>query len=582
MATAKKTKLTSIQGGVSADEAWLTKQLVDLGVEAPMVLEGKKGWTCRDKLAKKRLGVVPLKAVKARDAEAVRKLFLQRGSIALTIVKPLGDQTWEQFSEMLWPAMSALAIAKNAVIDECRIADRQNLDTNMRSESYRIVKRELECFRERAKAEADKLHKKLRKPKPGEKNEAHARYSRLLRNASMDLSGATLSVAATDAFRAYCKWRKDAMSHGGAPGTSAPSFKSSQAIPLRCDSLKFSRGEKGYEVDFRVLSEKFPRHVAAIVPRGGSAWATMRGIVDGEHIPLSARLVRENNKRWVIKLSFARAPARAVSGDAVIAIRRGLTTPLLALSSSGAMLSLGQSEQTPVIHRIRQLDARTFKARRKHLGVGPEHRLHLAHRKAKLDDKVSQRRRAIRDQGSGARGHGKKRYYTQYEYLQDKRARVVKTTSEQWGAALARFVTKERARLVVFEDFSVPFQDADLNNTNEFLARLIRRFPWATVKVKAVQAIDKTGIAHEERSAAYNAQRCPSCKHSDPKHHLGKRHWFKCSNCNLELSDDFVSAWNLLLDAGATVEEVKKVASKAQAIAKAARKRRAQAEEIGA
>lgn len=577
VAAKKKPRLTSIKGGVSDEEAWLVKQLVDNGVEVPMVIKGQKGWTCRDKQAKKRLGVVPLRAVKERDQEAVKKLFLQRASIALTIAKPLGDQSWEQFSDMLWPAMRAIAIAKNAVIDECRTADRQNLEINMRSESYRIVKRELEGFRERARAEADKLHKKLGKPKPGEKNEAHQRYSRLLRDASLDLSGATASVVATEAFRSYTKWKKDALSHGGAPVSSSPSFKSSQAIPIRADSIKFSKGERGYEVAFRVLSEKFSNHVAAIVPRGGSAWAMLKGIVEGTHVPLSAKLLREKNKRWVIKLSFARAPAKGPTGTAVIAVRRGLTTPLLALSSSGALMTFGQSEHIQVVHRIRQLDARTFKARRKHLGVGPEHRgHHLAQRKAALDDKLSQRRRAIREQGRGSRGHGKPRYYKHYEHLQDIRQRVVKTATEQWGAALEKFARKEAARLVVFEDFTVPFDESALEHTNEYLARLIKNFAWGGVKEKAVQALAKGGIATGEVTAAYNAQTCPSCAHSDPANHIGRRHWFKCGGCGLELSDDFVSAWNMLLKAGATVEEVKKVASKAQAIARSARKKRTQ------
>ncbi len=267
-----------------------------------------------------------------------------------------------------------------------------------------------------------------------------------------------------------------------------------------------------------------------VIPDGPSMHAHAKRMIDagavgrGDVKLCDARVVwSESKSQWFVKLTFKyRRPVATGVGTGVAALRRGIGNAfVLSFADHRAELITGK-------------DVIEFKARHK----------------AKLVA-LGEHLRSL-ELGSGARGHGRKRWHRSIDRQSDAEKRYVDNRCKTWAAMIAKLCVRRSVGKLLVSKMTVRDMldsvDGSKEKDWERVAPLLHQWPFAKMLTHVVAACEKLGIVVEEFDIAMNARRCPFCLHVH-----ARRQWplFKCDNekCGQERPADVVVGLNALRDA---------------------------------
>lgn len=465
---------------------WLIAQLQTRGVEKPSLSFDPRGvWTCRS--GRQILGRLSHSSVLARNEAAVEGLFDLRAAVTLRIVAA----PWS----VLWAIARCMPHVQRTVT--LGLLRKEHGDRNPASWSYTRGVRAVQEWR----AERDAWALKAKEPEA---------KSRARLDASVAVNSGIVVAATKRAFDRFNMWEKT---------------KQREAAPPWAKSIGFDLNEQ--HVSLELLGSKvvarlslLGKHdgkrqaqpVVRLAPQGGSAWSTVRRILDGTYKSRSARVVNDDGK-WLLKLSYTMPRPTKSAEPNTLLVRRGMSRFLLAWCSDGkrvARLDTGAS----LIAFKRQMEARRNEARG-----------HLPH------------------QGKGARGHGKARFFRLYEKLEAAESRFVTTWCQQTAALVVGEAKRLGCGTILLEDFE---QSAPPVSSDPYLQKLLRRFPFAQLRAVITWTATKNGIAVEVQKADYEAA-CPQC---GDVLHISDRGWAACAACGFEAGIETINAWRLFEAAG--------------------------------
>jgi IS605 OrfB family transposase len=287
-----------------------------------------------------------------------------------------------------------------------------------------------------------------------------------------------------------------------------PMFKKKSPIflpPVACKIVEVEKTSVHLSLKLRGKG----RVEVAAIPVSGSAWQSMRWISSGEAKPGDCKIsYDERKKKWFARITVTRPrpEAPAVKSGVVLAVNRGRNNFLYAVANDGR----GGNVIWPgsdILHFKQQIRARgaQLKSMRHH-------------------------------RGSGARGHGRERFFKAETMLDKKEANFVHTVCQQAAAELNRRATMIGAGTIVIEDFST-IENEDL--------RYIERWPWAQLKSAIAWMCEKTGRTLVEVPSEYISSECPRCKNLDVTQ-ASLTGTFHCKSCGYERANDFVACYSML------------------------------------
>jgi hypothetical protein len=459
--------------------------------------------------------------VRARDgveASASAKLMLKNplvSSVGATLVKPLGDDTWESVGPRLRDLQGCMHRLLNYGVRAAAMSEEQHaqaLNASARAGVKRAIADEKTYWSERLGRRFEGA------------NHDPGKAERL---AGLSLPSAIEDYVATRSVKAYT----DARKHMARGDKSLPSFNNRAPIFLRDgeNAWELRRGAVGgYELGLKLLPGRSGKVWFILGVDGASQHAHLRRMLSGDAgVKLGdAKIVRNRRGKWEVRLCYTRpAPDRA-SGSNVIAVHRGMHQMLTIASNTGQVASLpGEAFLRAKLG---------FSARRRSLSQ------HI--RKGEL--------------GDGARGRGRQRRYQALTRLDDAEARMMRSACQQAAAFVVECASGSRpgahrpragwdASVVYIEDYQTVADESD--------RRFMPRWPWAQLKSALEWACRKAGIEMRETSSAYIAITCPACRHVDANNVNGRT--FECLACgagpkSMIANVDTVAAFNMLWDAG--------------------------------
>lgn len=453
-----------------------------------------------------------------------------------TIVKPV-DASWEDVGRQLRDIRSVAHRVMNRAITELALNERQPAlgDDGKRKHPQTLAYR---FVRDAVTAEVASAQAAIEPAKMAKKSAEHV--AKLERLAALTLASGLLLGWAGDVFTKYKKFRADWFS--GA--SSLTSFRDGYPIVIAGgqDGWSIAKTDRGFELSVRLSGGRGAKDIVLIVqPDGPSAYAQIAKMVSGESKIGDLKLIYlEKKKKWVANMTHTWAAPTPVTGRTMV-VHRGIRNALVAATG------VERPSDEPVFNVIRNgEDLLAFKrkltARRKSI-----HR--LAH-----------------EVGRGGRGHGTSRRYEVREKLEAYESNWVKSWNQTTAAQLVRECQRRGVGTVVLESFgTVEPKESD----PDWLALLVRQWPFAALKGAIVWACEKNGISVREVSADYISQECPKCgfRADDMVNAHGT---FLCRGCGLERSVDQVASWNMLKRHGIDPGIAKDV-KKRKAVAKAIR-----------
>ena len=472
---------------VDPNREWLITQLRERGVEKPSVGFDPRGvWTCRD--GRKTLGKLAHCKVQARDLAAVEGLFDLRAAVTLRIV----SAPWD----VLWAISRCMPHVQRTVT--LGLLRKEQADRNPASWSYtRGVQAVQEWRQERAAwaAKAKEPEQKLR----------------AVLDSAVAINSGIVVAATKRAFDRFNTWEKTKQREAAPPWAKSIGFDLNEQH-VAMESIGKSKIVARLSLLGMKEGSRQPQPVVRLSPQGGSAWATVRRILDGTYKSRSARIVNDEGK-WLLKLSYTMPrPGKSDEPNSLL-VRRGMSQFLLAWCSDGkrvARLDSGAS----LIKIKRQFEARRNDARS-----------HLPH------------------QGKGARGHGKARFYRLYENLGAAEERFVATWCQQTAALVVSEAKRLGCGTILLEDFG---QSSPPVARDPYLQKLLRKFPFAQLREAITWAATKVGIDVKVQRADYEVT-CPQC---GAVLHVNERTWAECAGCKFEGGLETINAWRLFEAAG--------------------------------
>ena len=470
----------------SPDKVWLLAQLALNGAEKPRAnLDKHDVWHCGD--GPRKLGALPSACVAQRDEDAVLRLFGMMRAVAVTIKK--GP----------FPALWAAALCTRWVKQQLLLGlmrEQVTLDVAPMTWANR---RSVELAAEWRTAELTR----------GKKRDDE----RATANGSTVLGSGLLNFAATRTLSDHARWKARQSAEKGPPWATSLTFD------VKGTDVRLERDGDGVTCKLSMLGmvdgHRQPQPVFCVSPEGGSAWATVRAIIDGEYEQRGAKVVRTAEGQWLLKVSYRSQRPATLAGEGALVVRRSMLRFLVAMGSDGR-LPRKKIDAAGILAVKRQLSSRQHEAHE-----------HLEH------------------QGRGARGHGKARFTRLLRRLEDKGARY----SETWCQQQAAFIIKQavemgyaRVLLETFEGGSIP-QAGDRR-----FERLLRRFPFAKLRQCIMHAGLKVGMSVKLATPG-KVTECPVCgigMYDDGG-------LLRCADaaCGVAGEPDTIAVWKLCLSAEA-------------------------------
>jgi hypothetical protein len=318
-----------------------------------------------------------------------------------------------------------------------------------------------------------------------------------------------------------------------------------------------------------------------VAARSGGSWAQLRALVDpnsGCSIDQARILWDEDERKWLMRISFSKPRPQSPTGDGpAIVVRRGIKRFMVVVRSDGDRIPRQDAQGNPLpnledawgaVTTLRRLEARRGKNRRK--AAGPS----ILELKTAIDNRRNQIKAHLPAQGSGARGHGKKRYLRALERIRRSEANFSETWWRQWSSWLARVAETIHASEVLIEDWcSVPAPWHE----DPVIRTMLRRFPTAMARDAIIWALKKRGIKCRLIAAWYDLKRCPSCGSNTEVD--GKRVY--CTKCPAAAPRDQWAAWHVFTKAGYTETQLARYISWVSAVLRAQKGKSSDQEKSG-
>jgi transposase len=495
--TGERSRDTSNGSGSTPGSEWLLEELRRNGTEKPRArFTGKNIWECRD--GNRKLGVLAPAVVDERNAEAVAALFsFLRASVTLELETSHDDAAWN----LLWATADALSYGQRQIVFAMMRAEK-----GQKVDGYHV------------------LGQMTKPPAAGALDDWCARQKDPGRQA-LRWGGslrACAAKAASDKAKAWLGKEKE-QADKSPPWFKAKSF----GVPEVALALNLSGRE--LSVSMHLLEGSgwitLPAHAT-----GASAWSTVRKIVnrvDGAKYLAGRCVYSDDRRRWLLKVSYLFKRPEQKPGVGVLAV----------LPSFASTVELYGSDGWRRGHRELRAD-----------GARAEDRLFVAKRR------ISQRRGAIAAAralpGSGARGHGKKRFMRSMNRLRSAEDNLVTTYCGQAAADVVRLAQERGYGEIIVADYDGGLPE----HATPEVEKLLRKFPRARLRDAVKWKADKAGL--RARLVELSSKHvCPACGSADGAMQVG-RVWF-CHGCGLRLEVGDWQAWRVFRNAcGDAVDEV--------------------------
>lgn len=311
-------------------------------------------------------------------------------------------------------------------------------------------------------------------------------------------------------------------------------YRAGQPIRWRDGAWTLAAAERRGTYDLKLPVHKDGSRVenitAIVVPDGPSMHAHAKRMIDSGAIErgdvklCDARAVYSDRKgQWFMKLTFRyRRAVSSAPGTGIAALRRGIGNAfVLSFADHRAELITGK-------------DVLSFKARHKAKVVA-----------------LGEHLRSL-ELGSGARGHGRKRWHRAIDRLSDTEKRYVDNRCKTWAAEIAKLCVRRGVGKLLVSKMGVREMldavDGSPEKDWEPIKALLHQWPFAKMLTHVEAACEKLGVQVEPFELAMNARRCPFCLHVHTR-----RQWplFTCDNekCAQERPADVIVGLNALRDA---------------------------------
>jgi hypothetical protein len=348
----------------------------------------------------------------------------------------------------------------------------------------------------------------------------------------------------------YALYKKDAFRGD----RSSDTYRSGAPIRWRDGCWEFVPSEKKgrYALTLELHKEgsRIERGTFEVIPDGPSMYGYAKQMADGTAKLCDARLIYvEKKKQWFAKLTIqVTRKASAVAGSRVASLRQGVANAFVLVFEDG------------FTKMVEGGDVLAFKRR-------------IKARKVSLSKHLGKRGLTV-----GSRGRGKKRRFQGLRKIDDAEDRFIDNRCKTWACALAaECVDRKVGKLLVAKMGPTLANESELGPVVSALlyqwpfARMLDRMRQAFAKVpvdaagRAVRGkieddddgkivcadrgrepVGYVAVEIEEYSPAYDARRCPDCKH---KHAARQSGLFTCEVCGFKRPADTIVAWNGLLDA---------------------------------
>jgi hypothetical protein len=492
---------------VDPSKEWLLEQLRRLEIASPIVYlyaKGKNAGKWQLKNGNQRLGMMTDDEVQRRDLEAFDREMRLRAAVTVRIVRA----PWET----LWTLARCMPHVQQEII--FGLMGKQNAGAV--AETW--------AFRYSADALRDWQIERLKRVKTAKTEEMKAR---LRAEATITVASSLRRAASRRAVQMYTGWLARHRYERSMPWPHSAGFD--------VDAQEFRiTSDGGYRISAQISllgqidgkNQEQPK--IGISPKGPSAWATIRKILSGKYQTTGCRILNVDGK-WLMKISYRMPRPQVLDGSSVLLVRRGMGKFLVGLGSDGRPMRTLESGQS-IIAIKRQLDGRRNKARS-----------------------------ALQHQGSGARGHGRARYYKTYTFLRDVEARFVDDWCKRQMMHVVRQAILGGYGTIIMERFS---ESKAPISRDPFLQKLLDKFPFAKLEQSLVWAATKgvyatpppdghpwpprQGVKVRFQALDHKPDVCPAC---GEKGELDASDWFTCK-CGFEALGDTVACWHHMHAAG--------------------------------
>ena len=289
-----------------------------------------------------------------------------------------------------------------------------------------------------------------------------------------------------------------------------PQRKPNQPILLRGAELEYHEGVLSLALRNR------GRFRVAVVPttrrKGGKikgpVWEAIRQVLSREAITRDGKIIfDERSKEWHVVITVIRPKPKieGLSKDRVLVVKRGRYYFLSMMSNVGHWVAIKGD-------KIKETKRRLIARLKKLVGTREQ-------------------------RGRGARGHGKKRFFSAETKLRKTEAQFTDTECKNAAAAVVDACRKVGAGRVLLEKWTT-IEDQDL--------RYELRWPWYKQREKIVWACKKSGIEVIDVEAEHICTTCPRCGGvMVRKSHKDDDATMHCA-CDFSRPADFIACVNMM------------------------------------
>lgn len=242
----------------------------------------------------------------------------------------------------------------------------------------------------------------------------------------------------------------------------------------------------------------------------------------------------EKKRKWFVLISWTEERDIKSAGEHTAAVNLGIHTFLQAISDEGDL------------HRV---EGNSILAQRKRFSC---RRIELT--------------RALNTNGSGSKGHGKKRRFLPITKLDDAESRWMTTKCRVIAADLIKWCLNHQIGKLILEDLSAIRDSHEISESHINVRRLINFWSFAEL-IDAIQRQGlENGVEVSINDCSYNSQCCPNCGHTSENNvklmdtcveekidsngnvwkRSEKKNKFACEKCFFERDGDIVAAANAL------------------------------------
>jgi hypothetical protein len=350
--------------------------------------------------------------------------------------------------------------------------------------------------------------------------------TRAAANAQVVLGSGALNFAATRTLADYARWKARESLEKGPPWATALTFdvkgsdvrlsltEDEGAVLCRLGMLGQIQDDAG-----KRHNQEQPEFI--VRPSGGSAWATVRAILDGEYEQRSAKVERTVEGKWMLSIAYRRPRPAQIEGTGALVVLRSMQRFLVAIGSDGRLPR-------------KKLDSDCLDHTTESLLVA----------KRRFSDKYRELKNHLEHQGKGARGHGRARFFRILDKRSDAEARFVQTWCQQQAAFIAKQAVEMGYGRIIVEDFAGGVETC----ADKRFERLLRRFPFYKLKQSILHDALKAGL---KGSTAERRGGCPECGGGMYADGVLRR----CvdADCGCAGEAETLAAWRLCLTVGEEV-----------------------------